>query len=148
MVAALLFALVQPGVYLYCPDAQPVIDLSDDYEKALWLEVANCTKEPVTVWSADFWVNHRMVVTRTDGSPAARTAAGVAAGRRFKEPRRDHNVPIEILPCKKWRYQTVRISDYFVLSPGWYVVEVVYEDDSRGFGLRLEGLPILVRVEE
>jgi hypothetical protein len=98
----------------------------------LFYEVRNFSREPMDLWHAGFWVNHRIELWRPDGAPAVPTEKGKTLFTAFA-PRglREKNVRWPVQPGgtddTEGRYD---LNELFVIDqPGAWRVRIVYEDD-------------------
>jgi hypothetical protein len=105
----------------------------------LHYQVRNVGTGPRIVWHSGFWPNHLVLVQDASGRQSPMTALGTA-GRNMFSPGgpRFKNVKVTLLAGNiddtEGRFDLHKL---FVLLPGTYSVQVVYEERAEGWRGRL-----------
>lgn len=138
MLVAFLSMILAPQYELRWVTPEYTLDLAKPSTLMIPLVCLNHTDQPLEIWAAGFWPNHKLTLLNAKGEHVPLTEIGKQGVALFESGARGKNFPILVPARGSYSYKTPPLPDFFELSPGQYSLTVVYSEKVCGKPLKLK----------
>lgn len=107
-------------------------------------KVENRSDQPITIWNCGFWPNHQIIIMDQSNSELPLTEKGLLYRQTFQpHGTRKKNIPVVIKPKESHSVVIpLDLTSLYQLTPGDYILQVIYEDHYKPTPLTLRAEPV------